>query len=151
MLPAELLVLLSLALTLILKPASFEVMTVFVAVWVLSPFAAYTLSKIRRPERKLIRAEDIQFARLVARRTWRFFEAFVGTEDNWLPPDNFQEDPTGHCPSYISNKHRTAAARHSFSSRSGLSGLTGIHRASGVDLCDAGKVGKISGTLLQLV
>ena len=30
---------------------------------------------------------------LVARRTWRFFEAFVGTEDNWLPPDNFQEDP----------------------------------------------------------
>ena len=93
MLPAELLALLSLALTLILKPASFKVTSTFVAVWVLSPFVAYTLSKIRRPERKLIRAEDIQFARLVARRTWRFFEAFVGTEDNWLPPDNFQEDP----------------------------------------------------------
>jgi len=56
MLPAELLALLSLALTLILKPASFEVTTAFVAVWVLSPFAAYTLSKIRRPERKLISA-----------------------------------------------------------------------------------------------
>src|SRR2546428_2789285 len=93
MLPAELLALLSLALTLSLKPMSFEVTTAFVTVWVLSPFAAYTLSKIRRLERKLIRAEDVQFARLVARRTWRFFEAFVGTEDNWLPPDNFQEDP----------------------------------------------------------
>ncbi len=33
------------------------------------------------------------FARLIARRTWRFFETFVGAEDNWLPPDNFQEDP----------------------------------------------------------
>ena len=30
---------------------------------------------------------------MVARRTWRFFETFVGAEDNWLPPDNFQEDP----------------------------------------------------------
>ena len=29
----------------------------------------------------------------MARRTWRFFETFVGAEDNWLPPDNFQEDP----------------------------------------------------------
>ena len=26
-------------------------------------------------------------------RTWRFFETFVGAEDNSLPPDNFQEDP----------------------------------------------------------
>ena len=30
---------------------------------------------------------------MIARRTWRFFETFVGAEDNWLPPDNFQEDP----------------------------------------------------------
>src|SRR6266550_3412557 len=44
MLPAELLALLSFALTLILKPASFEVTTAFVAVWVLSPVAAYRLS-----------------------------------------------------------------------------------------------------------
>ena len=62
-------------------------------VWLLSPFAAYWVSQARRPERKLLSAEDAQFARMVARRTWRFFEAFVGTEDNWLPPDNFQEDP----------------------------------------------------------
>jgi len=31
--------------------------------------------------------------RLIARRTWRFFETFVGPEDHALPPDNFQEDP----------------------------------------------------------
>jgi cyclic beta-1,2-glucan synthetase len=32
--------------------------------------------------------------RLTARRTWRFFETFVGPEDHALPPDNFQDDPT---------------------------------------------------------
>ena len=32
--------------------------------------------------------------RQTARRTWRFFETFVTADDNMLPPDNFQEDPT---------------------------------------------------------
>ena len=31
--------------------------------------------------------------RLIARRTWLFFETFVAPEDNGLPPDNFQDDP----------------------------------------------------------
>ncbi|HRC55514.1 MAG TPA: glucoamylase family protein, partial [Kofleriaceae bacterium] len=31
--------------------------------------------------------------RLLARRTWRFFEAFVGPRDQWLPIDNYQEAP----------------------------------------------------------
>ncbi|MDB5392922.1 MAG: glycosyltransferase 36 associated family protein [Rhodospirillales bacterium] len=31
--------------------------------------------------------------RLVARRTWRFFETFITAENHMLPPDNFQEDP----------------------------------------------------------
>ncbi len=30
---------------------------------------------------------------MIARRTWRFYEAFVSSEDNALPPDNFQETP----------------------------------------------------------
>jgi len=36
---------------------------------------------------------DALALRLVARRTWSFFEQFVTAEDNMLPPDNFQEDP----------------------------------------------------------
>ena len=31
--------------------------------------------------------------RLIARRTWRFFETFITSTDHALPPDNFQEDP----------------------------------------------------------
>jgi cyclic beta-1,2-glucan synthetase len=26
-------------------------------------------------------------------KTWAFFEKFMGDEDNWLPPDNYQEEP----------------------------------------------------------
>jgi cyclic beta-1,2-glucan synthetase len=31
--------------------------------------------------------------RLIARRTWRYFERFAGTESHGLPADNFQEVP----------------------------------------------------------
>src|ERR1019366_7958487 len=33
--------------------------------------------------------------RRIARRTWRYFEVFAGPDDQWLPPDNFQEQPRG--------------------------------------------------------
>ena len=36
---------------------------------------------------------DAHSLRLIARQTWRFFEAFVTPADNMLPPDNFQETP----------------------------------------------------------
>lgn len=93
MFPAELLTLLAVALTLIARPWAFPAIAAFAAVWVLSPFVAYWISIRRPPERKLLSVDDVQLARVVARRTWRFFESFVGAEDNWLPPDNFQEDP----------------------------------------------------------
>jgi cyclic beta-1,2-glucan synthetase len=93
MLPAELLALGAFGLTLFLKPAALGVVGAFLTAWVLSPVVAYWVSKVRKPEPKLVSVEDRVFARTIARRTWRFFEAFVGPEDNWLPPDNFQEDP----------------------------------------------------------
>lgn len=31
--------------------------------------------------------------RALARRTWGYFDRFVGPEDHWLPPDNHQEHP----------------------------------------------------------
>ena len=40
-----------------------------------------------------VSAADARTLRLIARRTWRYFETFVTAADNMLPPDNFQEDP----------------------------------------------------------
>ncbi|MBS1217029.1 MAG: hypothetical protein H6R21_162 [Proteobacteria bacterium] len=68
----------------------------FLLAWGFSPLLAWFVSSsgpsLRETSRQLSAAER-QTMRLIARRTWRFFEAFVGAADNWLPPDNFQEDP----------------------------------------------------------
>ena len=93
MLPAEILALVALGLTVGLKPAAIPLIAVLAAVWIASPLIALWASKPRPQVRAVLSAEDTRFARLIARRTWRFFETFVGIEDNWLPPDNFQEDP----------------------------------------------------------
>ena len=93
MLPAEILTLVALGLTLALRPSALIVIGVLSAIWLLSPVIAYWVSKPRTMQREVLSVENVAFARLVARRTWRFFEGFVGVEDNWLPPDNFQEDP----------------------------------------------------------
>jgi cyclic beta-1,2-glucan synthetase len=93
MLPAELLTLTAAVYILALRPDSLSLAAPFLATWATSPFVAYWISRpAAAPPRKMA-GEDLRFARLVARRTWRFFETFVGAEDNWLPPDNFQEDP----------------------------------------------------------
>jgi len=66
----------------------------FAFVWVMSPFIAQWASRPPQSAGHVkIGRNDVIALRLIARRTWRFFETFVGPEDNFLPPDNFQEDP----------------------------------------------------------
>jgi cellobiose phosphorylase len=63
------------------------------ALWFVAPAIAWFISRpIARPTVPLAVDESLFLHRL-ARRTWRFFETFVGPEDNWLPPDNYQEHP----------------------------------------------------------
>ncbi|MBM7581618.1 cellobiose phosphorylase [Caldicoprobacter guelmensis] len=61
--------------------------------WGLSPLIAYRISRPKQKRVPTLSQEQILRLRLIARKTWKFFEDFVGSEDNWLPPDNYQEDP----------------------------------------------------------
>jgi cyclic beta-1,2-glucan synthetase len=62
--------------------------------WALAPALVWWLSRpTLRGQAPPLAAADQLFLRRVARRTWRFFEAFVGPADNHLPPDNYQVDP----------------------------------------------------------
>ncbi len=63
--------------------------------WMFSPLIAQWISQpiIRRTIP--LSEEQVSLFRQVARRTWGFFERFVGPEDHWLPPDHFQELPVG--------------------------------------------------------
>ncbi|HLX24165.1 MAG TPA: glucoamylase family protein, partial [Usitatibacter sp.] len=61
--------------------------------WAVSPAIAWWISRplVRREARPT--TEQALFLRTLARKTWAFFETYVGEEDHWLPPDNFQEHP----------------------------------------------------------
>jgi cyclic beta-1,2-glucan glucanotransferase len=76
-------------------PEIWPIAAPFVFLWVLSPMVAYWISlPARAPAAQPLAEDDVRTLRSTARRTWRFFETFVGAEDHALPPDNFQEQPT---------------------------------------------------------
>ena len=64
-----------------------------IAAWMLSPAIAWWVSRAPRPVQSALLDAESESLRLIARRTWHFFETFVTLEDHMLPPDNFQEDP----------------------------------------------------------
>ncbi|HLA41614.1 MAG TPA: glycosyl transferase, partial [Candidatus Glassbacteria bacterium] len=74
------------------RPANFLVAGPWLMLWFLSPMIGWLLN--RRPQAKpsqfQLPAEDRQFMRNVARRTWRYFSDFVTKKNSWLPPDNYQ-------------------------------------------------------------
>ena len=76
------------------KPGAGWIAAPFVALWLVSPAVARWVS-LPPPESAAgqLSVADVTSLRLTARRTWRFFEAFVGPGDHALPPDNFQDDP----------------------------------------------------------
>ncbi|MGA2793444.1 MAG: glucoamylase family protein, partial [Roseiarcus sp.] len=73
---------------------TWPVATVFALAWFASPAVAFRASLSPRIlSGRLLAEADARALRLIARRTWRFFETFVTPADNMLPPDNFQEAP----------------------------------------------------------
>ena len=63
------------------------------ALWLSSPAIAWWLSRPLAGRDARLNADDQAFLEERSRTTWRFFETFFTPEDNWLPPDNYQEYP----------------------------------------------------------
>jgi cellobiose phosphorylase len=74
----------------------------WLALWAGSPAFAWYLSRPPTRPDEVLDAGELAFARGVARRTWNFFDRFVGAEDHWLPPDNHQQQPI------VRTAHRTS-------------------------------------------
>jgi len=76
------------------NPGSWPVAAPLVLLWCLSPEMARRLSLTPRIlQAQVLSPGETRSLRMIARRTWRFFETFVRDEQHALPPDNFQEDP----------------------------------------------------------
>lgn len=83
--------------------------------WVLTPLITWWTGKPSSKQISALTLEQNIFLQKLARKTWSFFERFVGQEDNWLPPDNFQEQPVAQI------AHRTSPTNIGLSLLSNLS------------------------------
>jgi len=73
------------------NPAALAVAGPILILWLASPAVAWWLGRpLARREARLTAGQS-RFLGRIARKTWAFFETFVGAEDHWLPPDNYQE------------------------------------------------------------
>ncbi len=63
------------------------------AIWLLAPAFVWWTNRPLGVTRDELSHDERLFLHRLARQTWRFFRTYVTSEDNDLPPDNFQEEP----------------------------------------------------------
>jgi cyclic beta-1,2-glucan synthetase len=83
------------ALVALLRPSSLWAASPYLAGWLASPVLAFWISRPRPTRETTLKKDEQTVLRRISRKTWLFFERFVGDESNWLPPDNYQEVPDG--------------------------------------------------------
>ena len=81
------------ALLALANPAAMVVAAPVLLLWLFSPAITWWISRPLLRRTAKLSNEQTVFLQKHARRTWAFFENFVGPEDHWLPPDNYQEHP----------------------------------------------------------
>ena len=62
--------------------------------WIIGPLMVWYVSKENEADNKLqeLSEEDKNFVLDLAGETWEYFEEYINEQNNFLPPDNFQED-----------------------------------------------------------
>ena len=76
------------------SPAALEhvVGAALLVLWANSPYFAYQTGLPRQEDQQILEPLERREMRHTARLTWRFFEEVVTAGDNWLVPDNYQEN-----------------------------------------------------------
>ena len=77
----------------LLQPAQLSLALPILALWLAAPLIAWWISQPIPSSTPDLTSGQSTFLRLAARRTWNYFETLVTAQENWLPPDNFQEVP----------------------------------------------------------
>ena len=76
--------------------APFEVTSIFALllalIWICGPFIAWYISKEIQIKENNLNSEDTKFITEVGEKTWDYFKTYMIEENNFLPPDNYQEN-----------------------------------------------------------
>ncbi|KEG15790.1 hypothetical protein H705_01220 [Bartonella bacilliformis Cond044] len=92
--PASLIGFFAIALPVFLHNLTSFIAFPFGLAWLSSPFIAWFVNQPKTFQDTLtLSSEDKKTLRLIGRRTWLYYATFVNERNNYLPPDNFQEDP----------------------------------------------------------
>jgi cyclic beta-1,2-glucan synthetase len=78
---------------LLYSPNSLVIALPILILWIGTPYITWYTSKPITKQVHVLTKDQFIFLSSIARKTWSFFERFVTEEDNWIPPDNFQEHP----------------------------------------------------------
>ena len=67
---------------------------IFGILFIIAPTIAWYVSQEEKEEKAInsLNKQDIDYCMEIAKRTWKFFEENINLENNFLPPDNYQED-----------------------------------------------------------
>lgn len=106
------------------KPHAFPVAAPFLILWIFNPAIKKWLATSPQEKKDQLTNIELKEFRTYARATWHFFETFVTKGDNYLAPDNFQEDPKPVV------AHRTSPTN------------MGLHLMAEVSAYDLGYIGK---------
>ena len=76
----------------LLRPDKLSFALPWLILWFLSPLVVglFTIKGPAPESQQTLSERDTNMLRSVARRTWRYFDDFVGSDTAWLPPDNYQ-------------------------------------------------------------
>jgi cyclic beta-1,2-glucan synthetase len=75
------------------NPQALIFATPFIIVWLLGPLMVWFISRTTTEKSVVVSPAQTIYLRMLGRKIWGFFETFVTEKDNWLPPDNYQEEP----------------------------------------------------------
>lgn len=71
-------------------------------VWLFSPAVVWYACQPPKADIPELNSEQSLFLGKTARRTWAYFDDFITEENNWLPPDHYQQYPASKLADYTS-------------------------------------------------
>lgn len=69
------------------------VICILSVLWILTPIFIWNVSKQidDKKSREKLNKDELDYVKQIALNTWKYFDEYMNKENNFLPPDNFQE------------------------------------------------------------